>query len=143
MSRVINEGKVSPFACDMEALAPEERPKHLAVLSRLFSLVQSIDELPNGYAFLFADEPDVLSSAAEFIPGERLCCPFFGFTLDMEPQGGSVRLHLTGRDGVKPFIRAEIGEFLPNRIAGWATTGHDVKSRFELCVGRTVTIFCN
>ena len=114
----LNTEKISPFVCDMEALSPEERPKHLAVLRRLFSLVQGIDELPNGYAFLLADGPNVLSDTAEFISRERLCCPFFGFSLDVEPEGGSVWLHLTGRDGVKPFIQAEIGEFLPERMAG-------------------------
>jgi hypothetical protein len=123
MTDYLNTENISPFACDMSALAPEERPRHLAVLSRLFGLVQGIDDLPNGYAFLLADGPNVLLDVAEFISRERLCCPFFGFSLDVEPQGGSVRLHLTGRDGVKPFIRAEIGEFLPDRIAGWETKG--------------------
>jgi hypothetical protein len=120
--------KTSPFACDMDALAPEERPQHLAVISRLFGLVQNIHELPNGYAFLLADGPDVPSVAGEFISRERLCCPFFGFSLDVEPEGGSVKLHMTGREGVKPFIQAEIGEFLSKRIAGWPTTGNNVKS---------------
>jgi len=44
---------------------------------------------------------------------ERLCCPFFGFGLRIKPEGGAVWLSLTGRDGIKPFIRAEIGQALP------------------------------
>jgi hypothetical protein len=45
-----------------------------------------------------------------------LCCPFFGFALEMEPEGGAVWLSLTGREGVKPFIIAEIGNYLPVSI---------------------------
>jgi len=39
---------------------------------------------------------------------ERLCCPFLGFTLEVGPDRGPLRLHLTGPDGVAPFIRAEL-----------------------------------
>jgi hypothetical protein len=69
--------------------------------------------LPDGYAFELRNDSDVLLRAAEFISLERLCCPFFRFELQVERDGGSVWLSLTGRDGVKPFIMAEIGEYLP------------------------------
>jgi hypothetical protein len=126
MTDKLNTEKMSPFSCDMDALAPEERPRHLAAINRVFSRVENIVELPNGYAFLLADDPDVLLGAAEFISRERLCCPFFGFSLDVEPEGGFVSLQLTGRDGVKPFIQAEIGGFLPDGTNGWTTTGYDL-----------------
>lgn len=54
---------------------------------------------------------------AEFIANERLCCPFFGFTVEVEPQGGVLWLHLTGRDGVKSFIQAEVGAALNESVA--------------------------
>ena len=54
---------------------------------------------------------------AEFIANERLCCPFFGFTVEIEPEGGALWLHLTGRDGVKPFIQAEVGAALNGSVA--------------------------
>jgi hypothetical protein len=54
---------------------------------------------------------------AEFIANERLCCPFFGFTVEVEPQGGALWLHLTGRDGVKSFIQAEVGAALNESVA--------------------------
>jgi hypothetical protein len=37
---------------------------------------------------------------------------FFDFSLEVEREGGAVWLSLTGREGVKPFIMAEIGEHL-------------------------------
>ena len=102
----------SPFACDMTAIAPEQRGAHIATIEKLFRSVQSSRELPDGYAFELPNEPDVLLTAAEFMVNERLCCPFFGFTLDIEREGGAVWLSLTGRDGVKPFIMAEVGAHL-------------------------------
>ena len=54
--------------------------------------------------------------AIEFIALERLCCPFFGFGLGIEREGGAAWLTLTGREGVKPFIMAEIGGHLSANI---------------------------
>jgi len=105
--------KESPFACDMTAIAPEQRAAHLATIEKLFRAVESIRELASGYVFRLPNESDVLLTAAEFISLERLCCPFFGFGLEVEKEGGTVWLSLTGREGVKPFIMAEIGDHLP------------------------------
>jgi hypothetical protein len=55
--------------------------------------------------------------AAEFIANERLCCPFFGFAVEVGPEGGALWLRLTGREGIKPFIQAELGEALNDDIA--------------------------
>ena len=104
--------KESPFACDMTAIAPEKRDAHLSTLEGLFRLVKEVRELPNGYSFRFPNESEVLLGMAEFIALERLCCPFFGFNVEVEPEGGAAWLSLTGREGVKPFIMAEIGEHL-------------------------------
>jgi len=42
-------------------------------------------------------------------PEQRLCCPFFGFRLEVANEGGAARLGLTGRPGVKEFVEAELG----------------------------------
>ena len=102
----------SPFACDLTAIAAEERSAHLATIEKLFRSVQSSRELPDGYAFELKNESDTLLTAAEFIVNERLCCPFFNFTLEVEREGGAVWLSLKGHDGVKPFIMAEVGQHL-------------------------------
>lgn len=111
--------KVSPFACVMDAIEPSKRQQHLAAAKHLFGSVEEIRELPDGYAFHLPNESDVLLKVAEFISLERLCCPFFGFSLEVEPEGGAAWLHLTGREGVKPFIREEISELVGEGI-GWA-----------------------
>ena len=105
--------KESPIACDMTAIAPEHRGAHIATIEKVFRSVKSKRELPDGYAFELPNESNLLLWAAEFMSQERLCCPFFGFRLEIEREGGPLWLSLTGRDGVKPFILAEIGEHLP------------------------------
>ena len=52
---------------------------------------------------------ETLLTAAEWISLERRCCPFFGFTLEMERHGGPLWLRVTGPKGIKQFIRAEFG----------------------------------
>jgi hypothetical protein len=107
----------SPFACSMDAIASELRQPHIDRARKLFTSIQELQELPDGYAFKLPNEVPVLMHAAEFIALERLCCPFFAFTLSVEPEGGAMWLKLTGGDGIKPFIRAEIGEFVGDAAA--------------------------
>jgi len=108
--------KESSFACDMTAIPVDRRGAHVDNIKQLFSAVENFRELTNGYTFRLPNESRVLVTAAEFIALERLCCPFFGFELEIEREGGAMWLSLTGREGVKPFIMAEIREFLPTTI---------------------------
>jgi hypothetical protein len=108
--------KESPFACDMTAIAPEQRGTHMATIDRVFRSAESIRELPNGYAFCLLDQQDILPTVGQFIALGRLCCPFFGFSVAVEREGGAIWLSLTGREGVKPFVMAEIGEHLPAHV---------------------------
>lgn len=97
-----------PFACDMTAIAPDDRGAHHELIRRLMSdVVEEIADLPDGLAFRFpATEYDAV---AEFVGRERLCCPFLAFALSVTPERGALSLRLTGPDGVKDFIRAELG----------------------------------
>jgi hypothetical protein len=111
------ETEAIPFACNINAIEPDQRQQHLATALEVFQAVETIQQLPNGYAFRLPNETRLLLKAAEFIANERRCCPFFGFTVLIEPDGGAMWLHLTGHEGVKPFIQAEIGEALNERVA--------------------------
>jgi len=95
------------IACDLTAIPAEQREQHNATAEQLFAAVTEIRELPNGYAFRLPEAPGTLLKAAEFVNLERLCCPFFSFTLEIEPQGGPLWLKLTGPEGVKQFLRSE------------------------------------
>ena len=104
----------SPFTCDMTAFSPSERKQHIDAIQEVFGAVEETRELPDGYAFRLPNEVAWVMKAADFITKERLCCPFFGFALQLEPERGALWLSLTGREGVKPFIMAEIGAALPD-----------------------------
>src|SRR5262245_29678519 len=97
------------FYCDMTAIPSSLRKQHSDLIKELFGSVESTQELPNGYAFRLKNQEGLLLKAAEFIDRERLCCPFFSFAIEVESEGGAVWLRLSGPEGVKPFIRAEIG----------------------------------
>jgi hypothetical protein len=101
----------SPIACDMNVLSPAQREIHLSTSRDLFSSLRQIRELSNGYEFRL-DGSNVILKAAEFISMEKLCCPFLNFTLEVEAENGSVWLGLTGREGVKAFVREEISGLL-------------------------------
>jgi hypothetical protein len=98
------------FACNLTAMSPEQRQRHEGVVRELFQSPQEVRELPDGYGWRWDKAKMML--AAEFITLERLCCPFFDFALSIESGSDSLRLRITGREGVKEFIRAEFGDVL-------------------------------
>jgi hypothetical protein len=71
--------------------------------------VQEIHSLNDGYALRFTPEPGRCTAAAEFMVLERLCCAFLTFHLELEREGGPLWLRMTGREGVEPFLEAELG----------------------------------
>jgi hypothetical protein len=105
-----------PIACDMSVLSPDQRATHIAMSRELFSRLEEIRELADGYEFRLADDLSAITMAAEFISLERLCCPFLNFGLEIKAEGGPVWLRLSGREGVKAFIREEISGLLGDAI---------------------------
>jgi hypothetical protein len=107
---------MTPFACDMTAIPAEQRGAHQALIRRLMTeAVEEIRELPNGLTFRFPVEE--YEAVTEFIGRERLCCPFLAFSLEVSPERGPLLLRLTGAQGVKEFIRAELQVPLFTRTA--------------------------
>ena len=102
----------SPIACDMTAIPPDQRQAHLTTSKDLFSRIEEFRELQDGYEFRFASGLDLIAKLSEFISLEKLCCPFLKFVIEVEAEGGPVWLRLTGREGVKAFIREEINGLL-------------------------------
>ncbi len=99
----------SPFACNMLALDAEGRKRHKVISERMRAAVKVVQDLPDGYAFRFAAEESTILLVSEFIARERLCCPFFRFELIAEQEDGPLWLRLRGREGVKEFIKVELG----------------------------------
>lgn len=46
---------------------------------------------------------------------ERLCCPFFRFGLEIEPNSGPLWLRLTGSEGVKEILRSMLFESIGDK----------------------------
>ncbi len=98
------------FVCDLSVMNEEQRARHVKLAQEVLSQDrQEVQELPNGYAYRFAAESAMLIKVAEFISSERLCCPFFNFALEVTADGGPMWLRITGREGVKQFMQAELG----------------------------------
>ncbi|MBE2220644.1 MAG: hypothetical protein IAF02_03840 [Anaerolineae bacterium] len=93
------------FVCDLTAIPAEVREQHLASLPKLFQAAQDVQELPNGYAFKFQNEPGRFKSLANFIEYEQLCCPFEGLAVEIEASGGPIWLRLTGEGGYKEALK--------------------------------------
>jgi hypothetical protein len=98
---------VPALVCLPDAIPATERPAHAALASRLFGeRVLETTGLPNGYAFRFP--ADALDELAQFVSRERRCCPFLGFEIVVPPVEGRVSLRLTGPDGTREFLAAEL-----------------------------------
>lgn len=96
------------IACNLNAIANEERDQHTDTVMAVFSAVQEVKEVASGYAFRLPADSTLLRNAADFIANERLCCPFFEFSLTITPNGGPIWFQLAGAEGVKEFVRSEI-----------------------------------
>jgi hypothetical protein len=93
----------------MKALSSEQRARHHELADLLQSSLAAIRELPDGYDFEFPWNPDTYKALAEVTPLEHACCPFFDISVRIESESNKLFWLLTGRDGIKPFIRAEFG----------------------------------
>ena len=105
----------SPFACDHAALTPQARKRHFDELSpALRARKLSIRELRDGFEFEFPNDTTTFQLVSEWVVGERLCCPFFDIDMHVEREHGNLWLRLTGREGVKQFIRSDFAQWFPS-----------------------------
>jgi hypothetical protein len=89
----------------MRAMTREERDRYEVLRAKLEAAVVSVEELENGYRIRLNGALASTDEIAEWVEFEKKCCPFF--RLEMTGSGEAPELQVTGRDGVKAFIRAE------------------------------------
>lgn len=92
--------------CNLDAI--EDREAHVAVSERVFGAVMDTQETADGYEFKLPVER--LNDVALWMSNERLCCPFFHFSLNLAPESSHLWLSLGGSDAVKALIKADIIE---------------------------------
>ena len=105
----------SPFFCNRTALSAEQRQHQQELGKTLRSALLGVQELADGYEFEFVPDRANYQALAEFTPLEHACCPFFDVSIRLEREGGKLWWRLTGRDGAKPFIRAEFSPWFGER----------------------------
>jgi hypothetical protein len=97
------------FACNMNALSPEQRVLHRDLEQMLRSALLQAQELANGYDFQFRSTPEIYAALTRITPLEHGCCPFFTIAIRLEQE--KLFWQLTGREGVKQFIRMEFAQW--------------------------------
>lgn len=102
-----SEKKETPFYCNIKTLSVAERQHKKEIGDKMAASRVETNELPDGYAFRFRPGGVSLAELADWVESERRCCPFFDLTIETEREGGPVWLKITGREGVKQFIRGE------------------------------------
>ena len=110
--------KQSPFACDTLALDPVARKRHFDVLGpELVAKRLAVRELSDGYEFTFPSDPATYRDVAEWIGGEKACCPFFNFSLNVAAEHGLMKLQITGRPGTKAFMQSDGADWVKPVLA--------------------------
>ena len=96
----------------------ERKQRYQTLTGEFESQVEEMKELDDGFAFRLNSVSVSIVRLAEWVSLERLCCAFFKFALEVEPEGGPVWLSLTGGPGVKEFVRSEISTRQDRRRGG-------------------------
>lgn len=95
------------LVCILDAIPPEERSAHFALAKELFQhLATAQKDLQDGYAVYFPSTS--FEQLATFVNNERRCCPAIRFELDVRPAGGPIVLRMTGPEGARDFLKAEL-----------------------------------
>ena len=95
------------FYCNVKTLTASERARHKKLTEKLMTSRSDTVETDKGYEFQYSPAKVSVAEVAEWVEMESKCCPFFDFHIDLEQEGQLVCLRLTGREGIKAFIRAE------------------------------------
>jgi len=98
-----------PIACDLNALRPAERERRRTLVGALARAVVGRAELHRGIELRVDSARLDLPALAEWIALERRCCPFLHFRIELAAGNGPVTVALSGGDGVKDFLLAEMG----------------------------------
>jgi hypothetical protein len=98
----------TPFACSIEkSLTKEQRAHKKQVTEKMETARMETTEIADGYVFRFRPEAISFAELADWVATERVCCPFFDLAIEAERENGPLSLRITGREGVKQFIRGE------------------------------------
>jgi hypothetical protein len=98
------ETAAKPVTCKLTT--PELQKRKATVVAELKALVQTRQELDNGFSYKFEGNDAILDKINDFIKTERMCCDFFIFQLTVEENVAV--LNITGPNGAKEFLKEEV-----------------------------------
>jgi mercuric ion transport protein len=103
----MNSIEGAEIACVPSVIPAAARPAHFALARDLLEVrAEERMTLPDGYAIRF--RADALEAVARFIENERKCCPFLTFALTLDPDCGPLWLRITGPEGTRAVLDAEL-----------------------------------
>lgn len=99
--------KESQVACKLTS--QEFRKRKETIIARLQALITETVPTDKGYKFCFPGTDEAFDLVTEFVKSERVCCPFFHFTISVGEKQEAIWLHLSGQEDTKEFIQNELG----------------------------------
>ena len=109
MSVAAHGANDSPIACVLEALTGEKQKRRRVLVEHLLQRVKGVIELETGFVLQLQNDGPVRQIAEELIALEQQCCRFLDFDLQGGDDGDPITLSITGKEGVKEFLREELG----------------------------------
>ena len=97
----------TPIACNLAAFGDEQRKRYHALRAAMKSALIRSEAVPEGYRFYYPGTAAWVICLAEFITLERLCCPFFTFTLEAIPDQTEQCLSISGNQQAKAVLATE------------------------------------
>ncbi|MEM9156496.1 MAG: hypothetical protein AAGB13_15910 [Cyanobacteria bacterium P01_F01_bin.33] len=85
--------------------ADELKAQRNNLIPGLFNRSEKVDELQDGFRFIFSNRPNLLIELAELIEKEQVCCSFLQFTILVEEGAGSVSLEVNGPPGTVELLQ--------------------------------------
>jgi len=104
----------APFACNMNALSAAQRARHQELGKQLRPTLTAVRELRDGFEFEFPFALPTYEALSQLTPLEHACCRFFDIAIVLRQDDKLVWV-LTGREGVKQFIRQEFESWFGGR----------------------------
>ena len=89
-------------------VGPEFQKRKTELQAEIFSKVESVNEVPDGFIFHFKDEGDFLQKLADLMLAEQKCCPFFQFDLSVKSYNQGIDWKISGTPEVKEMLRSMV-----------------------------------
>ena len=95
-----------PIVCSLSENELQQRRRE--ILDTMRADATEMISLPNGYAFRFEPNGEILLRLARLVDLERQCCQFLSFRIVVEPRS-PITLEVTGPSESLPLIREFFG----------------------------------